>query len=407
VTVATILHADLDAFFASVAQRDDPALRGRPVVVGGGVVLAASYEARAFGVRSAMGGRRARQLCPHAVVVRPQWEAYLEASRAVTAIFEETAPLVESLSIDEAFLDVRGLEHIAGTPPHIARRLRREVREEVGLPLSVGVARTKNLAKMASAAAKPDGLLVVPPDGERAFLEPLPVQRLWGVGPKTADKLQAAGLRRVADLVALEEGTLMAVVGRAAGRHLHALVHRRDPRPVRRHTGRGSFGAQSALGSRPHSPEAVDAALLALVDRVTRRMRAKGRAGRTVVLRLRFGDYTRATRSQTLPRATAATRTVLHTGRALLAEARPTIDRRGLTLIGVTVANLDPRAHGRQLELPLEGPSLDALDAVVDEVRTRIGPGALTRATLLHRDTGLSHWLFPDESAQPGLGPSP
>jgi DNA polymerase-4 len=401
---ATILHADLDAFFASVAQRDEPRLRGRPVIVGGGVVLAASYEARAFGIRSAMGGRRARRLCPHAVVVKPHWSAYLEASRAVTAIFEETAPLVESLSIDEAFLDVRGLEHIAGTPPHIARRLRREVRDEVGLPLSVGVARTKSLAKMASAESKPDGLLVVAHARERAFLDPLPVGRLWGVGPATAEKLHAAGLRRVADLVPLEEGTLMAVVGQAAGRHLHALVHCRDPRPVRRHTGRGSFGAQSALGSRPRSPEAVDAALLSLVDRVTRRMRAKGRAGRTVVLRLRFGDYSRATRSQTLPRATAATRTVLATARGLLAEARPTVDARGLTLIGVTVANLDPRTHGRQLELPLEGPSLDALDAVVDAVRTRIGPDALTRATLLHRDTGLSHWLFPDEEVGPKSG---
>jgi DNA polymerase-4 len=351
-----------------------------------------------------MGGRRARRLCPHVVVVKPHWSAYLDASRAVTAIFEETAPLVESLSIDEAFLDVRGLEHIAGTPPHIARRLRREVRDEVGLPLSVGVARTKSLAKMASAESKPDGLLVVAHARERAFLDPLPVGRLWGVGPATAEKLHAAGLRRVADLVPLEEGTLMAVVGQAAGRHLHALVHCRDPRPVRRHTGRGSFGAQSALGSRPRSPEAVDAALLSLVDRVTRRMRAKGRAGRTVVLRLRFGDYSRATRSQTLPRATAATRTVLATARGLLAEARPTVDARGLTLIGVTVANLDPRTHGRQLELPLEGPSLDALDAVVDAVRTRIGPDALTRATLLHRDTGLSHWLFPDEEVGPKSG---
>src|SRR2546423_13723201 len=189
----TILHADLDAFFASVAQRDEPHLRGRPVIVGGGVVLAASYEARAFGVRSAMGGRRARLLCPHAVVVKPDWSAYLEASRAVADILEATAPFMERISIDEAFLDVRGLERISGTPVQIAVRLRREVRERVALPISVGVARTKSLAKMASAEAKPDGLLVVPPDGERAFLHPLPVERLWGVGPATAVSFTSGG----------------------------------------------------------------------------------------------------------------------------------------------------------------------------------------------------------------------
>jgi DNA polymerase-4 len=400
VSESTILHADLDAFFASVAQRDEPRLRGQPVIVGGGVVLAASYEARAFGVRSAMGGQRARRLCPHAIVVQPQWSAYVEASRAVAAIFEHTAPLVERLSIDEAFLDVGGLERISGTPPHIAARLRRDVRERVGLPISVGVARTKSIAKMASAEAKPDGLLVVPPNGEREFLHPLPVERLWGVGPATAVKLHDWGLRRVGQLAQLGEPTLISIVGRAVGRHLHALAHGRDPRPVRPHRGRGSFGAQSALARAPTSPEAVDAVVLALVDRVTRRMRASGRAGRTVVLRLRFGDFSRATRSQTLSHATAATRTVLAAVRTLLAASRTTIDRRGLTLVGVTVSNLDPRGFGTQLELPIDGPCLDALDAVLDEVRRRVGPSAVTRATLLHRDVGLSHWLFPDEGSE-------
>jgi DNA polymerase IV len=395
---ATILHADLDAFFASVAQRDEPRLRGRPVIVGGGVVLAASYEARAFGVHSAMGGRRARRLCPHAIVVAPHWSAYLDASRAVAAIFEETAPLVERLSIDEAFLDVRGLERISGTPAQIAARLRREVRNRVGLPISVGVARTKSLAKVASAEAKPDGLLVVSPDAEREFLHPLPVERLWGVGPATAAKLHDRGLVRVGQLARLGEATLALILGRALGRHLHAMAHGRDPRRVRPRRGRGSFGAQSALGRASTTPEAVDAVVVALVDRVTRRMRASGRAGRTVVLRLRFGDFSRATRSQTLSRATAATRTVLAAVRELLAAAWKTIERRGLTLVGVTVSNLDPRALGTQLELPLEGRSLDALDAVLDEVRRRVGPSAITRATLLHRDVGLSHWLFPDES---------
>src|SRR5438270_3767474 len=290
-SASTILHADLDAFFASVAQRDEPHLRGRPVIVGGGVVLAASYEARAFGIRSAMGGRRARLLCPHAIVVKPDWSAYLEASRAVAEIFHDTAPFVERISIDEAFLDVRGLERISGTPVQIAARLRREVRERVGLAISVGVARTKSLAKMASAEAKPDGLLIVPPDREREFLHRLPVERLWGVGPATAAKLHAAGFARVGQLARLHEATLVAIVGRAVGRHLHALAHGRDPRPVRPRRGRGSFGAQSALGRASISPHAVDAVAVALVDRVTRRMRASGRAGRTVVLRLRFADF--------------------------------------------------------------------------------------------------------------------
>jgi DNA polymerase-4 len=333
-------------------------------------------------------------------VVAPHWSGYLDASRAVATIFEETAPLVERLSIDEAFLDVRGLERISGTPGHIAARLRRQVRERVGLPISVGVARTKSLAKMASAQAKPDGLLVVPPDGEREFLHPLPVERLWGVGPATAAKLHDWGFVRVGQLARLGETTLVSILGRSLGRHLHALAHGRDPRPVRPRRGRGSFGAQSALGRASISREGVDAVVVALVDRVTRRMRASGRAGRTVVLRLRFGDFSRATRSQTLARATAATRTVLAAARELLAASWSTIDRRGLTLVGVTVSNLDPKGVGTQLELPLDGRSLDALDAVLDEVRRRIGPSAITRATLLHRGVGLSHWLFPDEDPE-------
>ena len=396
-TAPTILHADLDAFFASVAQRDDPRLRGEPVIVGGGVVLAASYEARAFGVRSAMGGRQWRELCPQAIVVSPNWDAYVEASRSVVAIFEDTAPFVERISIDEAFLDVRGLERISGTAPRIAATLRRRVREEVGLPISVGVARTKSLAKMASAEAKPDGMLVVDPGREREFLDPLPVERLWGVGPATAAKLHARGLTQVGQLLALGEPGLVALLGRAAGRHIHAMAAARDPRPVRHGRGRGSFGAQSALGRRTMTPDAIDAVAMALVERVTRRMRDKGRTGRTVVLRLRFADFTRATRSHTLTHATAATRTVLTAVRELIAASRSTIDRRGLTLIGITVSNLDARGAGRQLELPLDGQSLDALDDVLDQLRRRIGPTAVTRATLLHRRVALAHWLFPDD----------
>src|SRR3954451_4845697 len=230
---ATILHADLDAFFASVEQRDDPGLRARPVIVGDGVVLAASYEAKAYGVRTAMGGAQARRLCPQAVVVPPRWSAYSEASQAVFAVFEQTAPHVEALSIDEAFLDARGLDRISGSPPEVAARLRREVREHVGLPITVGVATTKFLAKVASGVAKPDGLLVVPPGGELDFLHPLPVERLWGVGAKTAEKLHSRGIASVGDVARLEEATLVAMLGRGSGRHLHALAHNRDPRPVR------------------------------------------------------------------------------------------------------------------------------------------------------------------------------
>jgi DNA polymerase-4 len=378
---ATIIHADLDAFYASVEQRDDPRLRGRPVIVGPGVVLAASYEARAYGVRSAMGAGRARRLCPDAVVVGARWSAYVEASRAVFAIFEDTAPLVEKLSIDEAFLDVRGLEHISGSPREIAVRLRRAVRERVGLPITVGLARTKFLAKVASGVGKPDGLLVVPPDGELAFLHPLPVERLWGVGPATAAKLHARGLRTVADVARLAEAALVSILGRAAGHKLHALSHNRDPRPVRAGRGRRSFGSQSALGRSPTSAERIDSVLAGLVDRVCRRMRAAQRAGRTVVLRLRFADFSRVTRSHTLPYATAETQLILTTARRLLAAAMPTIEHRGITLVGVAVTGLDD--GGGQLTLPLDGPDTAALDAALDEVRRRYGPSAVTRAALI------------------------
>ena len=288
---ASILHADLDAFYASVEQRDDPRLRGRPVIVGGGVVLAASYEAKACGVRTAMGAGEARRCCPGAVVVAPRMSAYTEASRAVFAVFEDTTPLVEGLSIDEAFLDVGGLRRVAGTPVQIATRLRREVRDAVGLNITVGVARTKFLAKVASGVAKPDGLLVVEPGHELEFLHPLPVERLWGVGPVTGAKLRERGITTVGEVARLAEPRLVAMLGGAAGRHLHALAHNRDPRPVRTGRRRGSIGSQRALGRGPCSAADLDAALVGLVDRVTRRMRTAGRVGRTVVLRLRFGDY--------------------------------------------------------------------------------------------------------------------
>ena len=392
---ATILHADLDAFFASVEQRDDSRLRGKPVIVGMGVVLAASYEARAHGIHSAMGGRQARRLCPDAIVVPPRMSAYADASKAVYRVFEDATPLVEGLSIDEAFLDVRGMQRLAGSPLEIAVGLKRAVLEQVGLPLTVGVARTKFLAKVASGVAKPDGLLVVPPERELAFLHPLAVERLWGVGPVTANKLRSWGITTVGEVADLDEPLLVSLVGRAAGRQLHALAHNRDSRPVQARRRRGSIGSQCALGRRPKTREAVDAVLVGLVDRVTRRMRAAHRIGRTVVLRLRFDDFARASRSHTMPFATAHTETILATARGLLAEATPLIELRGLTLVGVAVANLENDVPA-QLVLPFERRSHDALDRALDEVRERFGSTAVTRAVLLGRDPGFTVPLLPD-----------
>jgi DNA polymerase-4 len=391
----TILHADLDAFYASVEQRDDPRLRGRPVIVGGGVVLAASYEAKACGIRTAMGGARARRLCPQAAVVPPRMSAYSEASRAVFEVFRDTSPQVEALSIDEAFLDVRGMERIAGSPRQIAARLRRRVLEQVGLPITVGVAATKFLAKVASGVAKPDGLLVVPRGAELAFLHPLAVERLWGVGPVTSAKLRERGLATVGDVARLPEAALCEIVGPAAGRHLHALAHNRDPRAVRTRRRRRSIGAQRALGRGPHSWEAVDASLLMLVDRAARRMRAARRACRTVTVRIRFGDFSRATRSHTLSEATAATQTIVATARGLLAAATGAIERKGITLVGVALGNLVDD-HAIQLALPFARDRAGAIDATVDQVRERFGSAAITRASLLGREPGFTVPLLPD-----------
>jgi DNA polymerase IV len=394
VSAATILHADLDAFFASVEQRDDPRLRGRPVIVGGGVVLAASYEAKAHGVRTAMGGRQARRLCPHAVVVPPRMAAYSEASKSVFAVFEDTTPLVEGISIDEAFLDVRGLERLAGSPNEIAERLRGKVFDEVGLPITVGIARTKFLAKVASAVAKPNGLLSVPPDGELDFLHPLPVERLWGVGRVTATKLHGRGIRTVGQVAALEQDLLVHLLGRASGRHLHALAHNRDPRVVRTGQRRGSIGSQRALGRRPKSWDEIDSSVIAIVDRTSRRLRTGRRLCRTVVLRLRFDDFTRATRSLTMPRLTDQSATILDASRRLLANARRVIEERGITLVGISLTNLE---HADRIQLSLyEDWRPIALDAALDEVRDRYGSTAVTRAVLVGRDQGISMPLLPD-----------
>jgi DNA polymerase IV len=405
-TGASILHADLDSFYASVEQRDDPALRGRPVIVGGGVVLAASYEAKAYGVRTAMGGAQARRLCPHAAVVPPRMAAYTRASDAVFEVFRDTSPLVEAISVDEAFLDVGGLRRVSGTPVQIAARLRSEVRDRVGLPITVGIARTKFLAKVASQEAKPDGLLLVPPGRELAFLHPLPVRRLWGVGAITADKLHAHGIETVADVAELSESMLASLVGGAMGGRLYALSRNVDPRRVSTGVRRRSVGAQRALGRAGNtmSPAEIDAVVIGLIDRIATRMRAAGRTGRTVTLRLRFNDFGRATRSRTLPWATSSTQTILATARRLVAAAAPLIAERGLTLVGFAVSEID-RSGAEQLMLPFTAQTEPAaVDAAVDRVRRRYGKSALTRGVSpasgrcpqVGRDPGLEMPHLPD-----------
>jgi len=392
---ATVLHADLDAFYASVEQRDAPELRGRPVIVGGGVVLAASYEAKARGVRTAMGGRQARDLCPEAVVVPPRMDAYSAASKDVFAIFRDTTPLVEGLSIDEAFLEVGGLRHIVGTPEQVAMRLRERVRAEVGLAISVGVARTKFLAKVASAVSKPDGLLVVEPDREQEFLLPLPVERLWGVGAVTAAKLHRYGIRTVGELAELEAATTERMLGRAAGAHLHALARLRDPRPVETARRRSSIGSQRALGRGLRSPAELELILTQIVDRLGRRLREGDRVCRTIVLRLRFGDFTRATRSHTVAPATDRTTVLLAVAQALLAASQAEIADRGITLVGLSLSQLG-KVDDIHPELPIDWNEGARLDSVLDAVRDKFGTTALDRAAQLGRDPGWSTPLLPE-----------
>jgi len=398
---ATVLHADLDSFYASVEQRDDPALRGRPVIVGGGVVLAASYEAKAYGVRTAMGGAQARQLCPRAVVVPPRMAAYTQASGAVFDVFHDTSPLVEAISVDEAFIDVGGLRRVSGTPVQIAARLRSEVRDRVGLPITVGIARTKFLAKVASQEAKPDGLLLVPPGRELAFLHPLPVRRLWGVGAVTADKLHAHGIETVADVAELSESMLASLVGAAMGGRLYALSRNIDRRRVSTGGHRRSVGAQRALGRAGNrmSPAEIDAVVIGLIDQIATRMRTAGRTGRTVTLRLRFNDFGRATRSRTLPRATCSTHVLLEAARGLVAAAAPLIAERGLTLVGFAVSGIAAvdRYGAEQLVLPFStGDEHAAVDAAIDRVRRRYGKSALTLGVLVGHDAGLEMPRLPD-----------
>jgi DNA polymerase-4 len=381
----TILHADLDAFYASVEQRDDPTLRNRPMLVGGGVVLSASYEARRMGVRTAMSGAEARRLCPQVIEVPARMEAYAAASRAVFEIFHDTTPEVEGLSIDEAFLDVTGLRTLVGPGRLVAEILRRRVLAEVGLPISVGCASTKFLAKVASAVSKPDGLLVVDPGDELDFLHPLPVERLWGVGPVTAQKLRDRGLHTVGDVAAQSQDDLVAFLGSGAAHHLYAIAHNRDPRHVDTGRRRRSIGSQRSFPRGGLDRSDCEAILLEVVDRVTGRLRNARRVARTVVLRLRFGDFVSATRSRTLVQATAGTDDVLRIAQLLLDQAWPEAEARGLTRVGIAVANLSD-ANAVQLAMDFGGASPLALDETIDRIRERYGSFSIGRAALVNRD---------------------
>ena len=384
VELPTILHADLDAFYASVEQRDNPELRGIPVIVGAGVVLASSYEARAMGVRTAMSGREARKRCPQAIVVSPRMAAYSQASKDVFEIFHDISPTVEGLSIDEAFIDVTGLRRLVGPARGIAENLRRRVKQEVGLDISVGVASTKFLAKVASGVCKPDGLLVVEAGREVEFLHPLPVGKLWGVGPVTDRKLRDRGVKTVAEVAALSKDQLVAMLGRGSGQHLHALAHNRDPRRVDTGRRRRSIGSQRSFPGGGVDRQEAEAILLEVTDRVTYRMRSGHRVGKTITLRLRFGDFSQATRSMTVNQATSETAVVLAAGRALLSGAWPTIRERGLTKVGIAVSGLSDDSV-IQLALPLDGKDTIQLDAAMDKVRDRFGRSSIGLTTLTNR----------------------
>ncbi len=391
---ARILHADLDAFYASVEQRDDRRLRNIPMAVGGGVILAASYEARAFGVRTAMTGRQARRLCPQITLVEPRMDAYAEASRAVFNIFEDTSPNVEALSIDEAFIDVTGLQRLVGPDTVIGARLRTRVATDVGLNLSVGGGSTKFLAKVASAVCKPNGIRIVAPGEELAFLHPLPVGRLWGVGPVAQARLAEVGLRTVGEVAALDKSVLQQRLGNAWGAHLHALANNEDPRTVEVGRRRRSVGSQRSFPVDSVDRAGAEQIVVEVADRVTRRLRDGRRVAKTVTLRLRFGDFAQATRSRTLPEATCSTDEVMTAARDLLEGAWPTIEARGLTKVGVAVSGLTSD-DAVQLTLPFSKAQWGAVDGAVDEIRQRFGADALKRATLVDQDA-MEMPLLPD-----------
>ena len=401
--MATILHVDLDAFYASVELLRDPSLKGKPMAVGGGVVLSATYEARRFGVRSGMRIREAGNLCPNLIVIRGTFADYVHYSREVMAIFRRFSPAVEPVSIDEAFLDVGGSVHLFGPPAAIGDLIRKTILEETGLPASVGIASTKFLAKVGSRVAKPDGMIVVRPGAEIAFLHPLGVHLLWGVGPVTGHRLARYGIHTVGDLAAVPAASLSSWLGPGMGTHLHALAWNRDPRPVRPGRKAGSVGAQSTFGKDVLDPEEHRRVLLRLAERVGVRLRLKGRAGRTVTVRVRFADFETITRQMSLPGPTAGTSSLFRAACRLTEQAiAQTGHGRGLRLLGISVSRL-VRTPDQQMELPLEGGDLDdtvirpgspaglahrALDAAADLARERFGRDTVHRASLLGVRTG-------------------
>jgi DNA polymerase IV len=403
-TTATILHADLDAFYASVEQLLDPSLRGKPIAVGGGVVLAASYEAKAFGVSGGMSGRRARELCPQLIFVGGHFKDYQRLGDAAIAVLNDFTPLVERISIDEAFADVAGCTHLFGSPAEIATAVRRRVRTDIGLPISIGVARTKHLAKIASQVAKPDGLVVVAPETELAFLHDLPVELMWGVGPATKARLAERGIRTIGQLANLPGWSLQRIVGRAAGEKLTSLAWNRDPREIETRRRAHSAGAQSALGRKPAEPHVFRPVLRHLADRIATRLRAKSRPGRTVTVRVRFADLHAVTRSVTLDAPISATASLAEIAEELVRSAladHP--DERIISLLGISVSQLEQH-WDVQLELPFglddekrrpgskRGMARWIADRAIDKIRDRFGWEAVEYGSAL----GLSRSV-PDE----------
>lgn len=391
---ATILHADLDAFYASVEQMLDPRLKGKPIAVGGGVVLAASYEAKAFGVQGGMSGRQAKALCPDLIFVGGHFEEYQRLGDAAIRILGDYTPLVERISIDEAFADVAGCTHLFGTPAQIAATIRRRVREELALPISVGVASTKHLAKIASQVAKPDGLVVVEPGSELAFLHPLPVELMWGVGPATQKRLAERGITTIGHLAQSEPAAVARLLGRAAGERLSALAWNRDPRAIRTHVRARSVGAQSALGNRPVDERLIRRSLRHLADRVASRLRAKGKAGRTITVRVRFGDMRSVTHAVTLTQPVAATAILAEVAEELVrAVLRKHSEERSISLLAIGVSHIEEQPVV-QLDLTLgledearrpgakNGIARLLSDRAIDKIRDRYGRESIGYASV-------------------------
>jgi DNA polymerase-4 len=380
----TILHCDLDAFFASVEQRDDPSLRGKPVIVGGrsrrGVVAAASYEIRPYGVRSAMSMVEALKRCPHAVVISPRHDHYAEVSRAFFDVLDRYSPAVEGLSLDEAFLDVTGEERLFGDGQAIARSIKADVRRELDLVVSVGVAPVKFAAKIASDLGKPDGLVVVEPDKVREFLAPLRIGRLWGVGKVTELALRSLGLSTIGDVAEAGESLLATKIGRDSARHLVALSRGEDPRHVEPEREPVSIGNEDTFERDVFDRELLAEEMLAQSDRVAARLRESGYRARTVTIKVKYANHDLCTRRTTLARPTVDGRIVGETARALLAEV-PDIERRGVRLTGVSLSSLEPREGRRQLAFDeAEAQRGERLGDALDKIAAKFGGGTIKRA---------------------------